>query len=83
MNRAVASPTSCGESSWRKWAPSTVTVSWLGQAQQNSRTGPMQPIGPVDLRLHLRVHADPRSRDVAQQTVATSTTPADAPAVCW
>ncbi len=39
----------------------------------------LEPVDPVDLRLHLRVHAGLRSRFVAAQNAPTPTTPADSP----
>src|SRR6185503_683251 len=39
---AMARPISCGESSWMKWLPLTVTSSWRGQVRQNSRWGPVR-----------------------------------------
>src|SRR5437763_13290445 len=41
-NREVASPTSFGESSCKKCAPSTVTSCWFGQVRQNSLCAPIK-----------------------------------------
>src|ERR1700722_7270527 len=50
-NRASASPTSSGASSCRKWAPLTSTVSWFGQARQNSRWAPIRkPAGSASMK---------------------------------
>ena len=43
---AVASPTSRGESSWRKWEPRTVTLCWFGQARPTLN----RPIAPIDIQ---------------------------------
>src|ERR1700690_66609 len=50
-NRASASLTSSGASSCRKWAPLTITVSWFGQARQNSRWAPIRkPAGSASMK---------------------------------